>query len=261
MPCSAAASGSRRRSTRRSRSAPSSPGCCSASWSSSSSSTGSCDGCTANAPDSPLFHFNFLFFVGGGALGGAGRQISGARFLLRRDELPDRPQSRRRQPDRRLALFAERGGPDADRRRPGPRSSTPAVRFVFRRRWREAAALPDYWRPTRRQWLALLLADAGPAVRGEPGRRRPRRAQPLQQRHRDLLRARAGDRLRPRRLQPLLLPDRPPAVRRQPPSLCARHPGRRHRPGRARRRFPFLGQHADAANAPSSPPRTGPMSS
>src|SRR5207253_709897 len=32
------------------------------------------------------------------------------------------------------------------------------VRFVFRRRWREAAALPDHWRPTRRQWLALLLA-------------------------------------------------------------------------------------------------------
>jgi hypothetical protein len=32
------------------------------------------------------------------------------------------------------------------------------VRLLFRRRWRAAAPLPDYWRPSRRQWLALLLA-------------------------------------------------------------------------------------------------------
>jgi len=33
-----------------------------------------------------------------------------------------------------------------------------AVRFFFRKRWRAAATLPDYWRPTRRQWLVLLVA-------------------------------------------------------------------------------------------------------
>src|SRR5688572_4148801 len=32
------------------------------------------------------------------------------------------------------------------------------VRFLFRRRWREAADLPDHWRLSRRQWLALLAA-------------------------------------------------------------------------------------------------------
>ena len=68
MPCSAAASASRRRSMRRSRSRPSRPGCSPARPSSSGCSTGWSGGCTGRRADSPLFHFNFAFFVGGGAI-------------------------------------------------------------------------------------------------------------------------------------------------------------------------------------------------
>ena len=108
-------------------------------------------------PDSPLFHFNFLFFVGGGWLA----------ILVAKYEA--------------LAFFSDAMSFQIVRNLGGG-SLTDAllyslseaglmaiggglalvfyagVRFCFRKRWRAAAALPDYWRPTRRQWLALLLA-------------------------------------------------------------------------------------------------------
>jgi hypothetical protein len=108
-------------------------------------------------PDSPLFHFNFLFLVGGGWLA----------ILVAKYEA--------------LAFFSDAMSFQIVRNLGGGSLTDAllyslseaglmliggglalvfyaAVRFFFRRRWREAAVLPDYWRPTRRQWLALLLA-------------------------------------------------------------------------------------------------------
>src|SRR5205085_3378190 len=108
-------------------------------------------------PDSPLFHFNFLVFAGGGWLA----------ILVAKYEA--------------LAFFSDAMSFQIVRNLGGG-SLTDAllyslseaglmaiggglalvfyagVRFFFRKRWRTATALPDHWRPTRRLWLALLLA-------------------------------------------------------------------------------------------------------
>jgi len=106
-------------------------------------------------PDGPLFHFNFVFFVGGGALA----------FLVAKYQA--------------LAFFSDAlsfqivrdlgGGSLAGAllytlseaglmliAGAGALIFYAAVRIFFRRRWREASPLPDFWRLSGRQ-LAILL--------------------------------------------------------------------------------------------------------
>jgi hypothetical protein len=108
-------------------------------------------------PDSPLFHYNFLFFVGGGALAVMiGKYQALAFFSDAMSFQIIRNLGGGSLTDALLYSLSEAGlmligGGCALVFYAG-------VRFCFRRRWREAAALPDYWRPTRRQWLAMLVA-------------------------------------------------------------------------------------------------------
>jgi hypothetical protein len=106
-------------------------------------------------PDSPLFHFNFIFFVGGGGLA----------ILIGKYQA--------------LAFFSDAmsfqivrnlgGGSLADALLYSLSEAGlmlivsgvalifyAAVRFALRKRWRTAPPLPDHWRLSRRQ-LALLL--------------------------------------------------------------------------------------------------------
>jgi hypothetical protein len=108
-------------------------------------------------PDSPLFHFNFLFFAGGGWLAIlVGKYQALAFFSDAMSFQIIRNLGGGSLTDALLYSLSEAGlmligGGVALLFYAG-------IRFFFRRRWREAAVLPDYWRPTRRQWLALLVA-------------------------------------------------------------------------------------------------------
>ena len=108
-------------------------------------------------PDSPLFHFNFLYFVGGGWLAILiGKYQALAFFSDAMSFQIIRNLGGGSLTDALLYSLSEAGlmligGGCA-------LLFYAAVRFLFRRRWREAAALPDYWQPSRRQWLALLVA-------------------------------------------------------------------------------------------------------
>jgi len=108
-------------------------------------------------PDSPVFHFNFLFFVGGGALAALIGKYQALAFFSDAMSLQIvRNLGGGSLKDALLYSLSEIGlaaivGGFA-------LLFYAAVRFLFRRRWREAAALPDYWRPGRRIWLVLLLA-------------------------------------------------------------------------------------------------------
>ncbi len=108
-------------------------------------------------PDSPLFHFNFLFFVGGGALAVLiGKYQALAFFSDAMSFQIIRNLGGGSLTDALLYSLSEAGlmligGGLALLFYAG-------MRFFFRRRWREAAPLPDYWRLTRRQLFALLLA-------------------------------------------------------------------------------------------------------
>ncbi|HTU13529.1 MAG TPA: sulfatase-like hydrolase/transferase [Allosphingosinicella sp.] len=108
-------------------------------------------------PDSPVFHFNFLFFVGGGALAVLIGKYQALAFFsdamsfqivrnLGGGSLKDALLYSLSE----VGLAAIVGGLAL--------LFYAVVRFLFRRRWREAGTLPDHWRPTRRQWLALLVA-------------------------------------------------------------------------------------------------------
>ena len=108
-------------------------------------------------PDGPLFHFNYLFFVGGGALAALIGKFQALAFFsdamsfqiirnLGGGSLTDALLYSLSEAGLMLfgggvALFLYAG-----------------VRFLFRRRWREAAQFPDYWRLSRRQWLVLFAA-------------------------------------------------------------------------------------------------------
>ena len=108
-------------------------------------------------PDSPLFHFNFLFFVGGGALAALIGKYQALTFFSDAMSFQIiRNLGGGSLTDALLYSLSEAGlmligGGFALLFYAG-------VRFLFRKRWRETAPLPDYWRPNRRQWLALLLA-------------------------------------------------------------------------------------------------------
>jgi hypothetical protein len=107
--------------------------------------------------DSPLFHFNFAFFVGGGALA-----VLIAKFQA-------------------LAFFSDAmsfqivrnlgGGSLVDALKyslseagliviglGGAAAFYTVALLLLRKRWRGVAPLPDHYRPSRRQWLALLAA-------------------------------------------------------------------------------------------------------
>jgi hypothetical protein len=108
-------------------------------------------------PDSPLFHFNFLFFVGAGWLAVlVGKYQALAFFSDAMSFQIIRNLGGGSLTDALLYSLSEAGlmligGGLALLFYAG-------IRFFFRRRWREAAALPDYWRLTRRQLAALLVA-------------------------------------------------------------------------------------------------------
>jgi hypothetical protein len=108
-------------------------------------------------PDGPLFHFNFLFLVGGGALAALiGKYQALAFFSDAMSFQIIRNLGGGSLTDALLYSLSEAGlmligGGFALLFYAG-------VRFLFRRRWREAAPLPDHWRPGRRQWLLLLAA-------------------------------------------------------------------------------------------------------
>ncbi|HYD12299.1 MAG TPA: sulfatase-like hydrolase/transferase [Allosphingosinicella sp.] len=108
-------------------------------------------------PDSPLFHFNFLFFVGGGALAALiGKYQALAFFSDAMSFQIIRNLGGGSLTDALLYSLSEAGlmligGGFA-------LLFYAAVRFFFRRRWREAVPFPDYWRLSRRQWLALMAA-------------------------------------------------------------------------------------------------------
>ena len=252
MRCSAAASASRRCSTRRSRSAPSSP------------ASLLCHGLILfllyrlvrrlhrQQGRQPALPFQLRLLRRRRRARGADRQISGAGLLQRRDELPDRPQSRRRQPGRRAALQPERSRPDRASALGGAAVFYAVALLVLRRkRWRDVPAAPGplpaepaasspCCSPRRRSCCSRSTGSTTPA---------PRRSRFNGVLALSTLAAR-GDRFRPRRLELLLLPARPAAVRRQPPSLCARHARRRHRPGRLGGDFAFSGEGADDAAPP-----------
>src|SRR5205085_9352877 len=108
-------------------------------------------------PDSPLVHFNFLFFVGGGWLASLVAKYEALAFFsdamsfqivrnLGGGSLTDALLYSLSE----AGLMAIGGGLAL--------VFYAGVRFFFRKSRRAAAALPDYWRPTRRQWLALLAA-------------------------------------------------------------------------------------------------------
>ena len=127
--------------------------------------------------------------------------------------------------------------------------------WLLRKRWRDAAPLPDHWRPSRRQWALMLVAT--PLILFGVNRIDDARyaGRPVQRADPDRHLAARGDRLRPGRLELVHLPDRPGAVRRRAPSLCARRAGRRDRPGRVRRRFRLRRRRRDRA-AGGDPGRT-----
>jgi Sulfatase len=107
-------------------------------------------------PDGPLFHFNFTFFVGGGALALLiGKYQALAFFSDAMSFQIVRNLGGGSLTDALLYSLSEAGlmlivGAAA-------LLFYAAVRFFFRRRWRDAAPLPDHWRPSGRQ-RALLLA-------------------------------------------------------------------------------------------------------
>lgn len=107
-------------------------------------------------PDGPLFHFNFAFFVGGGALAILiGKYQALAFFSDAMSFQIVRNLGGGSLTDALLYSLSEAGlmlivsG--------GALVFYAAVRFAFRKRWRAAAPLPDHWRLSGRQ-LALLLA-------------------------------------------------------------------------------------------------------
>jgi hypothetical protein len=106
-------------------------------------------------PDGPLFHFNFIFFVGGGALALLiGKYQALAFFSDAMSFQIVRNLGGGSLADALLYSLSEAGlmlivgG--------GALVFYATVRFFFRRRWRAAAPLPDHWRLSGRQ-LALLL--------------------------------------------------------------------------------------------------------
>jgi hypothetical protein len=106
-------------------------------------------------PDGPLFHFNFVFFVGGGALAILiGKYQALAFFSDAMSFQIVRNLGGGSLTDALLYSLSEAGlmlivgG--------GALIFYAAVRFAFRKRWRAAAPLPDHWRLSGRQ-LALLL--------------------------------------------------------------------------------------------------------
>ena len=108
-------------------------------------------------PDGPAFHFNYLFFVGGGTLAALiGKYQALAFFSDAMSIQIVRNLGGGSLKDALLYSLSEVGlaaivGGFALLFYAG-------VRLFFRRRWREAADVPDHWRPTKRQWLALLAA-------------------------------------------------------------------------------------------------------
>jgi Sulfatase len=108
-------------------------------------------------PDSPLFHFNYLFFVGGGAIALIIAKYQALAFFSDAMSLQIvRNLGGGSLTDALLYSLSEAGliligGVAALLFYAG-------IRFLFRRKWRAAANLPDYWRLTRRQLVALLVA-------------------------------------------------------------------------------------------------------
>jgi hypothetical protein len=106
-------------------------------------------------PDGPLFHFNFAFFVGGGALALLiGKYQALAFFSDAMSFQIVRNLGGGSLTDALLYSLSEAGlmlivGGAA-------LIFYAAVRLAFRRRWRAVAPLPDHWRPSGRQ-LAMLL--------------------------------------------------------------------------------------------------------
>ncbi|HVQ10064.1 MAG TPA: sulfatase-like hydrolase/transferase [Allosphingosinicella sp.] len=106
-------------------------------------------------PDGPLFHFNFAFFAGGGALALLiGKYQALAFFSDAMSFQIVRNLGGGSLTDALLYSLSEAGlmlivGGAA-------LLFYAAVRFAFRKRWRDAAPLPDHWRLSGRQ-LALLL--------------------------------------------------------------------------------------------------------
>jgi hypothetical protein len=107
--------------------------------------------------DSPLFHFNYAFFVGGGAL---------AVLVAKYQALAFFSDAMSFQIVRNLG-----GGSLVDALKyslseagliviglGGAALFYTAVLLLLRRRWRDAAPLPDHYRPSRAQWLALAVA-------------------------------------------------------------------------------------------------------
>jgi hypothetical protein len=108
-------------------------------------------------PDSPLFHFNYAFFVGGGALALLiGKYQALAFFSDAMSFQIVRNLGGGSLADALLYSLSEAGLMLI-----GAGTALIfylAVRFLLRRRWHEAAPLPDHWRPGGRQ-LALLLGS------------------------------------------------------------------------------------------------------
>ena len=209
---------------------------------SSTCSTGWSGGCTGGAGTVRCSQFNFAFFVGGGALAalvakyqalayfsdamsfqivrnlGGGSLVDALKYSL--SEAGLMLIARRRG----LALLC--GGL--------PVAAPEMAQGAAARRTSRGCAM--------RTLIALLAATPFAAVRRQPGRRRRAALGRFNSVIADRDRARLGDRLRPRRLELVLLPDRrqPFDAGRHP--LCARHARRRHRPGRLWRRLRLFGR-------------------
>ncbi|MGE3395944.1 MAG: sulfatase-like hydrolase/transferase, partial [Sphingomonas sp.] len=107
--------------------------------------------------DGPLFHFNFLVLAGGGMIGAAAGKYQALAYFsdamsfqivrnLGGGSLTD------------ALLFSLNEIGLAAIGLGGAAICYLGILWLLRRRWRNAAPLADHWRPSRRQWAAMLVA-------------------------------------------------------------------------------------------------------
>ena len=106
--------------------------------------------------DSPLFHLNFLVLAGGGMLGAAvGKYQALAYFSDAMSLQIVRNLGGGSLTDALLFSLSELGL--AAIALGGAAVCYLGLLWLLRKRWRDAAPLPDHWRPSRRQWALALV--------------------------------------------------------------------------------------------------------
>jgi hypothetical protein len=106
--------------------------------------------------DSPLFHLDFLFVAGGGMVGAAAAKYEALRYFS--DAMSFQIVRNLGGGSLLDAFLFSLGSAGLIALALGGAAVAWMTLFLFvRRRWRDAAALPDYWRP---RWRQLLLALA-----------------------------------------------------------------------------------------------------